>query len=107
MATASTPGCWPFWRHGFLARWGDKLAKGADYTCVPGYDDLAQEVAAVHPEYSGDDGTERLFDILFSPYNRMPSAEELYRQALELAESCREPASLDSRSDGEGNPTKR
>jgi hypothetical protein len=86
LATASTPGCWPFWRHGFWARWGHKLAAGSDFTVVPGYDEIGQEMGGLFPEYSGDDGTERLFGFLFSPYDRMPSREELYQKALDRAE---------------------
>jgi hypothetical protein len=81
MATASTPGSWPFWRHGFVSRWG-RLVERSDYTAVPAYDEIAQEIATEFPEYGGDDGTERLWDFLLSPYDRMPPAEQLYRQAI-------------------------
>ena len=43
MYTASTPGSWPFWRHGFLSRFGHRLARGADYTIIPGYDEIGQQ----------------------------------------------------------------
>ena len=85
IATASTPGSWPFWRHGFASRWGRKVAEG-DHTLVPGYDEIAQQIATAFPEYAGDDGTERLFDFLFSPYDRLPSRAEMLRKALDLAE---------------------
>jgi hypothetical protein len=87
LVTARRPGCWPFWRHGFSARWGKKIAKGHDFTIVPGYDTLGQELATLHPEYNTPDGTERLFEFLFSPYDKMPAAEMLLRQAFEKAES--------------------
>jgi len=85
VATARTPGCWPFWRHGFLSRWGHKLAQGHDYTSIPGYDTISQEIGWMFPEYTGDDGTERLWDFLLSAYDRMPSSEQLYRRALDRA----------------------
>jgi len=82
---ATTPGCWSFWRHGFCARWGRKVERH-DFTAVPGYDEIGQEIASWFPEYADDGGTERLFEFLFSPYDRMPTREEMYRKAIELAE---------------------
>lgn len=84
-ATASTPGSWDFWRHGFSSRWGRKVAEG-DHTLVPGYDELAQSIAAEFPEYAREDGTERLFDFLFSPYDKMPPRETLCRDAMDEVE---------------------
>jgi len=81
--TAHRPRSWPFWRHGFLARWGHRIAKGQDYTCIPRYDLIAQEVASAFPEYDTDDGTDRLFDLLLSPYDRLPSAADIYAMAFE------------------------
>jgi len=86
MHTASRPGCWPFWRHGFGARFARQLARGRDYTCVPGYDEIGQQIAGEFGEYAGDDGTERLWAFLFSQYDRMPSREEMMRRAMELVE---------------------
>lgn len=83
--TANTPGSWDFWRHGFSSRWGRRVAQ-RDYTLVPGYDELGQEIATVFPEYSGDNGTARLFDFLFSPYEKMPNRESLYRDAMDEVE---------------------
>lgn len=87
MATASTPASWPFWRHGFLARWGQRIARGSDYTCIPAYDEIGQEIASLFPEYDTDDGTERLFAFLLSPYDRLPATEQLYRRAMDRVES--------------------
>jgi len=84
--TASRPKCWPFWRHGFAARFASRLARGADHTIVPGYDEISQQIGTAFPEYAGDDGTERLFDFLFSPYDKMPGREELYRRAMDRVE---------------------
>ncbi len=86
MATASTPGCWPFWRHGFASRWGTRIARGADFTVVPGYDEIGQQIGTAFAEYADDDGTERLFEFLLSPYDRLPTREEMYRQAVDLAQ---------------------
>ncbi len=86
MHTASTPGCWPFWRHGFASRFRTRLARGADHTIVPGYDEIAQQIATEFPEFATDDGTQRLWDFLFSPYDKMPSRYELIEEALELAD---------------------
>ena len=88
MATASRPRCWPFWRHGFYSRWGHKIARGEDHTCVPGYDEIGQEIGWLFPEYADHDGTERLWDFLFSPYDKLPSRDELYDEAMDFLESC-------------------
>jgi len=87
MHTASRPGSWPFWRHGFASRFRVRLARGADYTIIPGYDVIAQQIATQFGgEYARDDGTERLWDFLLSPYDRLPDRETIYRKALDLAE---------------------
>jgi hypothetical protein len=82
---ATTPGSWPFWRHGFLSRFGRLVARGKDYTSIPRYDTIAQEVAWHFPEYTDDHGTARLWDFLLSPYDRLPDAETLWRKAIEMA----------------------
>ncbi len=86
MHTASRPACWPFWRHGFLSRYGRRLARGADLTVISGYDEIGQQIASEFSEYAGDDGTERLFDFLLSPYNRLPDRDTMLRAAVDLAE---------------------
>ncbi len=53
---------------------------------MPGYDEIAQQIATAFPEYATDDGTQRLWDFLFSPYDKMPSRYELIEEALELAD---------------------
>jgi hypothetical protein len=85
--TASTPGSWPFWRHGFASRFGRRLARGADFTIIPGYDEIGQEIATQFPEYADDDGTERLWSFLLSPYDRLPNRDEMMRKARDLAET--------------------
>lgn len=82
---ATSRGCWPFWRHGFYARWGARVER-SDYTAVPGYDLIGQTVATEFPEYGTDDGTERLFEFLLSPYDRMPDRETLYQWAMDRVE---------------------
>lgn len=86
MATASRPACWPFWRHGFASRWGERIANGSDFTIIPGYDEIGQQIASEFPEYATDDGTERLFEFLLSPYRKMPPTETLFRLAMERVE---------------------
>ncbi len=85
MATASTPASWPFWRHGFSSRWGARVERH-DYTAVPGYDEIGQQIATWFPEYATDDGTERLFDFLLSPYDKLPTREEIYQKAISRLE---------------------
>ena len=77
----------PFWRHGFAKRFGRRVDLH-DYTAVPGYDEIAQEIATIFPEYAHDSGTEELFAFLFSPYNRLPSREEMFRKAFVRAAYC-------------------
>lgn len=84
--TAHSPGCWPFWYHGFRKRYEHRLARGADHTCIPGYDVLAQQIAAEYPEYRTEDGTERLWDFLLSPRDRMPTRLEMIRRAMHRLE---------------------
>lgn len=90
LATASTPGSWPFWRHGFVSRWGRRVDQH-DYTVIPAYDEIAQEIATEFPEYAGPDGAQELFDFLLSPYDRLPTADQLYRRAMDHVEWSRRP----------------
>ncbi len=82
---ATSEGCHSFWGLGFQNRWGKRAAE-LDYTIVPHYDEIAQEISWEFPEYANDDGAERLFNFLFSPYDRMPFAESMYRQAMDMVE---------------------
>jgi hypothetical protein len=84
---ATSPGCWPFWRHGFWKRWGIRLERsGKDYTSIPRYDLIGQAVASEFPEYETHDGTERLFEFLLSRYDRLPDREKVYRHAMDHLE---------------------
>jgi hypothetical protein len=97
-ATANSPGCAPFWRHGFVARYGRRVEQ-SDHTAIPGYDEIAQEVGSRFGEFAGDDGTERLWSFLLSPYEKRPSREDLLKRALRELE--------DEQSRGECRPAAR
>lgn len=79
----------PFWRHGFVARFGHKIARGADFTCIPGYDLIAASVGEAYPQFAGDtagdvSGTESLWEFLLSDYKPWPSREKFYWDALDM-----------------------
>ena len=82
-ATTNTPRAWPFWRHGFSGRYARRV-DAHDYTIIPGYDELHQQIAHEFPEWDGENGIERLWDFLLSPYDKMPPVIELYERALDL-----------------------
>lgn len=88
-ANAHAPGKWEFWRHGFRSQYGARVDR-SDYTAIPRYDVLAQELAALFREYAPDDGCERLWEFLLSPYQRYPAAPGMYAEALEVASRERE-----------------
>lgn len=73
----------PFWRHGFAKNYGRRVER-SDYTAVPGYDEIHDQIAREFPEFAGDDGEYRLFTFLFSPYAKLPERVELYAQAIGL-----------------------
>jgi len=82
-AMATSPGCHPFWRHGFLSRWGQRIARGADYTIIPRHDEIAQQIGWDFPEV---DDSQQLWDFLLSPHDRLPTAKTMYSKALDRAE---------------------
>ena len=49
-----------------------KSVEAHDYKAIRGYDVLAQEMAAIFPEYADDGGCERLWSFLMSAYDPMP-----------------------------------
>ena len=51
--------------------YGERVQRG-DFTAVPGYDGIAQQIAGQFPEYADDGGTERLWAFLMSPYEPLP-----------------------------------
>jgi hypothetical protein len=83
IANAGFPTVWPWWRCGFQSLYGRRY-NHAGYVGIPRYDVIADEVALYFPEYGTDDGIERLWEFLMSPYDRMPSREELLQQAEEI-----------------------
>lgn len=54
-----------------------------DMTNIPGFDSMAQELASWFPELDDDDKCQRLFDLLREPFDRLPPAEDTYREAID------------------------
>ena len=77
---ANHPGYHPFWRHGFQAHWG-KRVDAHDYTVIPGYDELFEEVSGEFPEWRERD-THDFYAELLSPCPRLETAAELWERAL-------------------------
>lgn len=82
MFVGSNSGSAPFWRHGFRRRFGHRLANGADHTIIPGYDVIAQAVAAEYPEWK--DRCDELWEFLLSPYERRLTRMDFHEQAIVL-----------------------
>lgn len=80
-AMLSSPGCWSFWRCGFQNRYGAAVEQ-YDLTVIPGYDEIGRVIGLQFPEYGDDEGTERLFDFLMAPYDKMPGRDELIELTL-------------------------
>jgi hypothetical protein len=74
-----------FWRHGFKARFGRRLAVGADYTCVPCYDEIAAAVREQVDEYSAW-STEEIFAFLLADYQPFPARSRFWWEAWEEIE---------------------
>lgn len=74
------PYTWKWWRLGFQTRFGKRVADH-DLTVIPGYDEFAQEMACIFPEFAGD--AEKLWDLLLSPWVPYPKTEEIERLAEE------------------------
>ena len=70
------------WAHIFQEQFSKLLAQGRDHTAIPRYDELAQEVASIFPEYQAEDGTARLWDFLLGPHDPMPPRDEIVRAAI-------------------------
>ncbi len=84
MHTATTPSCWPFWWTGFRNRFGRRLAQGCDYTIIPGYDTIGQQIGSWYPEWQNN--TEGLWEFLLSDYERTPGRDTIYKQAMDRVE---------------------
>lgn len=85
---AAGANCAPFWRFGFRARWGRKYDE-ADQTVVPRYDEIQQVVASEFPEYSGSDGEQKLWELLFSDYRKLTKPADLWNAAMKDARKQR------------------
>lgn len=83
MHTAKTPRAHGFWRHGFQVRFARRVNLQG-YTAIPNYDGIAQAIATMFPEFGTDDGTDRLWELLLSPYERIPSGDALRDAAIDL-----------------------
>lgn len=84
----------PFWRHGFQARFAARFARGADFTIIPGYDLIAQEVASQFPEFEGEhagdvSGCNTLWEFLLSSYEPWPPRETFYWKAIDQLQEQR------------------
>ena len=84
IAFASTPYRWSWWRIALQDVWGEIYAE-RDHTAILGYDEIHQQVATQFREFDADDGEERLFAFLMSPFaEHYATAAELYQQAIDL-----------------------
>lgn len=88
---AARPSKMRFWSCGFAYRYG-AIAAAADFKAIAGYDVTAQEVAGRFPEYADDEGCERLWSFLLSPYRPMPRRDVMLRKALERVAAVVRPA---------------
>lgn len=82
-AVATRPYWARFWSCGFAHVYGKRVAE-SDYKAIPGYDVTHQEVAGRFPEFASDDGCERLWAFLLSPYRPMPRRAVMLEKAVEL-----------------------
>lgn len=86
-AYAYTEGSRDFWRHGMQKRFPKAFGDG-DRTMIPNFDVVADDVAQAFPLFGRDnDPAATLFDFIAAPYNPIPSAEETWEDAIELAKS--------------------
>lgn len=84
-ATAGQPRLRHQWRNGFAGKYGRQVA-ARDYTVIPRYDEIAQQIAWWFPEFADDTGCERLWDSLLAPPEPRPDWRALYRAAMEVVE---------------------
>ena len=84
---AWTEGCLEFWRHGMQRRFARAFGEG-DRTLVPRFDVVAHYIAAEWPALGRDgDPSEALFELIAKPHNALPSVEETWDEAIQLAET--------------------
>jgi hypothetical protein len=58
------------------------LARGSDYTIIPGYDEIADTVRHHLPQYIEWE-TAEIWDVLLSDYTPWPAREKFYADALD------------------------
>ncbi|OGT59932.1 MAG: hypothetical protein A3E01_10840 [Gammaproteobacteria bacterium RIFCSPHIGHO2_12_FULL_63_22] len=73
-----------FWRHGMHVRYARAFGEG-DRTLIPRWDETADELAMEFPELAVDgDPAERLFEFIARRYEPLPTAEDTWKQAVDV-----------------------
>lgn len=79
------PGCHEFWRHGLQLKWKRLIQQGGDFDQIRGFDKLVSGMIYQFPELAlQDDPAQALFEFLTAPRAPMPSADDTYKQAIDL-----------------------
>ena len=73
--------------HGGKLKWKYRRAfEGGDMTMIPGFDDVAKELAATEiPELGQDNPAEALWDLIVPAKPQLPAADDTMADAFELA----------------------
>ena len=72
-----------YWRSGFQRYLAPKMARGADLTSIPHYDEIAESVRTNVPDV-GAWSTEDIWELLLSEYPPLRPVGEHYRNAVAL-----------------------
>jgi hypothetical protein len=76
----------PLKHGGRLKRAYREAFEGGDCTMIPGFDDVAKELANTEiPELGQDDPATALWDLITAPKDMMPTADETMSQAIDRA----------------------
>lgn len=76
----------PMGHGGRLKRAYREAFEGGDMTMIPGFDDVAKELANTEiPELGQDDPATALWDLITAPKDNMPPADETMRLAFDRA----------------------
>jgi len=76
----------PMGHGGRLKRAYREAFEGGDCTMIPGFDDVAKELAnAEIPELGQDEPAVALWDLITAPKDMMPPADETMRHAIDRA----------------------
>jgi len=76
----------PMGHGGRLKRAYRDAFEGGDMTMIPGFDDVAKELANTEiPELGQDDPATALWELITAPKDNMPSADATMREAIERA----------------------